>query len=184
MSKKRTYDYLTIYACARLNNKRVLKWCLRNKNKCLQQNLLDNIIYHLMECTCTTEIDNINIVKYLIKNNFKITSLCLKNCIRHNNFKIFKYILNKVKYDLSINFTPIELMNIAIESRRLIFMKYIKAKYDVRLCDISFIYDLVKEYNKNSFKNIRNCIEWLLVNGKYILQEDIEIQLIHIGFNV
>jgi hypothetical protein len=184
MSKKKLYSIITIYTAAKMNNKRVLKWCLRNKKLCLRPELFVHIKYDLMHFACATKFDNIITVKYLIKNNFKITALCLKNCIIYNNFKIFRYIINKVKNDLSINFTPTELMNISIENVRLNFMKYLKEIYNVRLCEISVIYDLVKKYKKNNNKNIRNCIEWLLENGKYTLQEDIEIQLIHLGFNL
>ena len=184
MSKKNLYDVTTIYTAAIMNNKRVIKWCIRNKNLCLLPDIFNDIIYNLMEFACNTDKDNISTVKYLIKNEFKITASCLRNCISHNNFNIFKYILDKIKNDLSINFTPTELMNIAIVNNRLNFMKHIKDIFNVQLSDISCIYDLVKKYKINRDNNNRECIEWLLQKGKYILQEDIEIQLIYLGFDV
>ena len=107
-----------------------------------------------------------------------------KKCIEHNNLNIFKYILDKIKYDLSMNFTPIELMNMSIVNNRLNFMKHVKDIFIVQLSDITYIYDLVKKYKINKDKNIRECIEWLLQIGRYILQEDIEIQLIYLGFDI
>ena len=184
MSKKYIYDFNTIYTAAIMNNKRVIKWCIRNKKLCLLADIFDNIKYDLIEFACKTKIDNITTVKYLINNGFKITPLCLENCIRHNNINIFKYILNKIKHDLSINFTPIALMNMAILLCKLNFMKYIKEIFDVRISNISHIYDLVKKYKENRDRNIKECIGWLIDNGKYIFQEDIEIQLIYLGFNV
>ena len=182
MSKKYMFDFTTIYIAARKNNKRVLKWCLKNKKLCTS--FYDNIIYDLIQFVCKTDIDNISSVKYLLENGFKITPICLEECIIHNNFIIFQYLINNVKYDLSINFTPTELMNTAIQYERLNFMKYIKEIYDVRITDISFIYDLVRKYKKTMKIHTRDCIEWLIDNGKYIFQEDIEIQLIYLGFNV
>lgn len=184
MSKKYIYDFNTMYAAAIMNNKRVIKWCIRNKKLCLLADIFDNIKYDLIEFACKTKIDNISTVKYLINNGFKITPLCLENCIRYNNINIFKYILNKIKHDLSINFTPIALMNMAILLCKLNFMKYIKEIFDIRISNISHIYDLVKKYKENRDRNIKECIGWLIDNGKYIFQEDIEIQLIHLGFNV
>jgi hypothetical protein len=184
MSKKYIYDCNTIYTAAIMNNKRVIKWCLRNKKLCLRPELFDNVKYDLVEFACKTKIDNISTVKYLIKNNFKVNGKCLKNCIECNNFNIFKYILNKVKHDLSINFTPLELMNMSIVYNRLNFMKHIKEIYSVRITDITHIYTLVKKYKETRDRNIKECIGWLIDNGKYIFQEDIEIQLIHLGFNV
>ena len=184
MSRKYTYNFTTIYMSAIMNNKRVLKWCLRNKKLCLTPDMFYGATYDLLEFACKTEIDNISTVKYLLKNNFKINRECILNCVDHDNINIFKYILNKVKYDLSICFNPNELMNMAIEKYRLDFMKYIKIIYDVRISDISFIYYLVKKYKIDRDRNIKKCIEWLLENGKYVFQEDIEIQLIHLDFNV
>jgi len=184
MSKKYIYDCNTIYTAAIMNNKRVIKWCLRNKKLCLRPELFDNVKYDLVEFACKTKIDNISTVKYLINNGFKLTASCLKNCISHNNFNIFKYIINKIKYVLTINFTPVEIMNIAIQYERLNFMKCIKKIYGVRITDITHIYTLVKKYKENRDRNVKECIGWLIDNGKYIFQEDIEIQLIHLGFNV
>jgi len=183
MSKKQMYDLLTIYLAAVMNNKRVLKWCFRNKKLCIVPNFFDDIIYDLIEYACKTKYDNLSTVTYLLKNNFKVNKECLKNCIKNNNFYIFRYILDKIKYDLSINFTPMEIMNISIEYNRLNFMKHLKDIYEVRPCDITFIYNLVKQYKQTNDKNILDCIGWLLDNGKYVLQEDIQIQLINIGFN-
>jgi hypothetical protein len=184
MSKKQMYDLSTIYLAAVMNNKRVLKWCFRNKKLCTSQDIFDDTMYDLIEYACKTKYDNLTTVRYLFKNNFKVNKECLKNCIKHGNFYIFRYILDKIKYDLSINFTPSELMNISIEYNRLNFMKHLKEIYGLKPRDITFIYNLVNQYNQTNDKNILDCIEWLLDNGKYILQEDIEKQLFHIGFNV
>ena len=168
LDKKCNYNLKTIYTATIKNNTYVVKWCLKNKKLCIdgEEDTFTELKYTLIELACKSKETISSTIKFLIKNNFTVTRHSLFHCIELNNINVFKCIIDIIKYDLSINFTPNELIKYSASYFRLDFMKYIKETYNI-LLENELINIFIRGYkqivdNKNLQNKILNCIEWCL----------------------
>ena len=177
----------TIYTAATKNNTYVIKWCLKNKKLCIDRKDFADIKYTLIELACKSKDTSSSTIKFLIENNFKVTRSSLFHCIELDNINVFKCIIDIIKYDLSINFRPNELIKYSASYFRLDFMKYIKETYNTylesELINIFITYYKQVVNNKNLQDRISNCIKWCL-SCNIDLTTIQKMRLLRIGFTV